>query len=63
MHLIFSENEKIPGYLLLSATMFNGMRYTIDDDNHQLTIDTRSNQAAYNLRIEDRNGELHMFLN
>jgi hypothetical protein len=63
MHLIFSENEKIPGYLLLSATMFNGMHYTIDDENHQLTIDTRSNQAAYNLQIEDRNGELHIFLN
>ncbi|MDR0220497.1 MAG: hypothetical protein LBI54_03715 [Lachnospiraceae bacterium] len=63
MHLIFSENEKIPGFLLLSATMFGGMHYTIDDENHLLTIDTRSNQAAYNLRIEDKNGDLYVLLN
>jgi len=62
MQLIYSEDDKIPGYLLLSATMFNGMCYTIDDENHILKIDTRSNQATYNLKIIDQNGILHILM-
>ena len=63
MHLIYSEDENIPGYFLLSATMFQGMAYTIDAKNHILRIDTCSNQAAYNLKIKDENGKLYVFLN
>jgi hypothetical protein len=63
MHLIYSEDDNIPGYLLLSATMFKGMHYTIDTENHIFKIDTRSNQVAYNLKIEDRNGRLYVLLN
>ena len=63
MHLIYCEDDNIPGYLLISATMFNGMLYTIDTENHVVRIDTRSNQVAYNLKIEDKDGKLHVLLN
>ena len=63
MHLIYNQDDAIPGYLLLSATMFKGMHYTIDTENHILKIDTRSNQVAYNLTIEDKNGQLYVLLN
>jgi len=63
MHLIYNENDTIPGFLLLSATMFSGMQYTIDDENHILKIDTRSNQATYNLKIKNNNGDLHILMN
>ncbi len=60
MHLLFSQDDAIPGHLLLSATMFCNMYYAIDDKAHTLEIDTRSHQLTYHLKIEDKNGRLHV---
>lgn len=58
---IISCNMNVPGQALLSATMFQGLRYEIDDVNHTLTVTIPDNESnVRNLKIKDENGRLYV---
>lgn len=59
-----NELESVPYHILLSATMFQGLRYEIDDANHKfnVTVPDREN-CIRNLKIQDKNGKLHVLCN
>lgn len=60
-HIISCEMN-MPGQALLSATMFQGLRYEVDDENHALTVTIPDKQNnVRNLRIIDENGRLYVF--
>ena len=51
----------LPCHILLSATMFQNLIYEIDDKNHKLNISIPDDESIVrNLKIEDKNGRLHM---
>ena len=51
----------VPFQLILSATMFCGLIYEIDDKNHKLNITVPDGESIVrNLRIEDSAGRLHI---
>ena len=52
---------KMPCHLLLSATMFTGLRYEIDNENHKLNVEIPDTESSVrNLVIKDENGRLHV---
>ena len=57
--IIAARDEKIPGYFLFSATMFEKMDYTISNSTKTFIIETTGNQVCYNLTFETENG-LHV---
>ena len=58
---IIAHKMKLPCQMILPATMFCGLRYEIDDENHMLNITVPDNQSnVKNLIIKDSNGKLHV---
>ena len=49
-------------HMILSATMFEKMVYTIDNINKHLSIDTKDNQIVRILRISDEYSRLSVYL-
>lgn len=60
MHIMAAPDDRIPGYFIFSATMFQKMIYTIDNISKKLTITTPDNQLCYHLSILDKNGNVHV---
>ena len=51
----------VPFQLILSATMFQGLIYEIDDKNHRFNVTIPDDESNIrNLRIEGSNGRLHI---
>ncbi len=51
----------LPCQMLLSATMFSGLIYEVDDCNHTLNVTIPDHEShVRKLTIEDRNGNLHI---
>ncbi len=47
--------------MILSASMFSGLRYEIDDENHKLNVVVPDSQSyVRNLRIWDESGHLQV---
>ena len=47
--------------MILSASMFSGLRYEIDDENHKLNVTIPDTQSfVRNLTIWDENGHLQV---
>jgi hypothetical protein len=63
MNIIACKNEDIPGFFIFSATMFKNAIYTIDDINKKFIIRTVDNQICRNLKIRDKNGQIHVLCN
>lgn len=61
-HIIACRDLKdVPFQLILSATMFRGLIYEIDDKNHRLNITVPDKESTVrNLRIEDSEGRVHI---
>ena len=50
-----------PCHMILSASMFSGLRYEIDDENHKLNVIVPDSQShVRNLKIWDENGHLQV---
>ena len=51
----------LPCQMLLSATMFSGLIYEVDDCSHKFTV-TIPEKESYEriLKVEDRDGRLHV---
>lgn len=61
MHIIVNDELELSYNLILSATMFQGLIYEIDDKNHKLNIALPQGESnVRNLKIEDKNGHLHV---
>lgn len=64
MSIIANQDLDTPFNLILSATMFKGMIYEIDDVNHFLNITVPDSESMVrNLRISEKNGRLHVLCN
>ena len=51
----------LPCQMLLSATMFSGLIYEVDDCNHKFNVTIPDHEShVRKLTIEDRNGNLHI---
>lgn len=63
MHIIACNDLKnTPFQLILSATMFKGLIYEIDDKNHKLNISVPDKESfVRNLTIMDNDGKLHVY--
>lgn len=54
----------VPYHILLSATMFQHLRYEIDDENHKFNVTVPSGESCVrNLMIQDNGGKLHVLCN
>lgn len=53
-------DENIPGFFLLSASMFEGMVYTIDREQNRFILDTRGNQICLLQREINQEGEMNV---
>lgn len=62
MQIMACHNDNIPGFFLFSATMFNKLNYTIDNQNKKLILSTWDNQCSFNLTIIDEKGNLHVMV-
>ncbi len=58
---IIAARINLPCQMLLSATMFSGLIYEIDDCNHKFNVTIPDHEShVRKLTIEDRNGNLHI---
>lgn len=58
---IISCRVNAPCQMILSASMFSGLRYEIDDENHKLNVTIPDTQSfVRNLTIWDENGHLQV---
>ncbi|MCM1092082.1 MAG: hypothetical protein NC092_09240 [Butyrivibrio sp.] len=56
--------ENVPYHILLSATMFQHLRYEIDDENHKFNVTIPDKESCIrNLKIHDKSGKLHVLCN
>lgn len=53
MPIVVYPDENIPGFLLLSATMFSKTDYAIKNSSNTLSIELLDNQRCFNLVIGD----------
>lgn len=62
IHIIACKDLKdVPFQLILSATMFSGLIYEIDDKNHKLNVMIPDDESIVrNLTIKDSEGKLHI---
>lgn len=59
---VIASKINLPCQMLLSATMFNGLVYEIDDWHHRFNVTIPDHEShVRKLIIEDRNGNLHIF--
>lgn len=54
MPIIASSDDAIPGYILLSATMFLDMDITIRNSNRTIEIETFTNQKCFNISVDNQ---------
>lgn len=53
--------KNVPFQLILSATMFRGLIYEIDDKNHKLNVTIPDDESMIRtLTIRDSKGKLHI---
>jgi len=58
---IIAAQIDLPCQMLLSATMFSGLIYEVDDCNHKFNVTIPDHEShVRKLTIEDRNGNLHI---
>lgn len=56
--------QNVPYQLILSATMFQGLMYEIDDKNHKLNITIPEGESNIrNLKVVDISGKMHILNN
>ncbi|MCM1267880.1 MAG: hypothetical protein NC302_08250 [Bacteroidales bacterium] len=60
MPIIAYRMEKLGCQIILPATMFGGMRYTIDNIRRELIIESGDNQPVRNLKVLDSDGKTHI---
>ena len=62
IHIIACKDlEDVPFQLILSATMFSGLIYEIDDKKHKLNVTIPNDESMVrNLAIKDSKGKLHI---
>lgn len=54
----------VPYHMIFSATMFKDLIYEVDDKNHRLNVTVPEGECLVrNLRIEDKDGKLHVLCN
>ena len=59
---IIASRIDLPCQMILSATMFSGLIYEIDDCHHKLNVSVPDKEShVRKLKIEDSNGKLHIF--
>ena len=58
VRIIQHQDDRIPGFFLLSASMFEGMVYTVDREQNRFLLDTRNNQVCLLQREVNQDGEL-----
>ncbi len=64
MHIIASPMNEKSFSLILSATMFSGLSYEINDKTHKFTVTVPSDESyVRNLVIKDSNGKLYVLCN
>ena len=64
MSIIANQDLDTPFNLILSATMFRGLIYEVDDVNHFFNISIPDNESMVrNLRIVEENGRIHVLCN
>ena len=64
MHIIASPMNEKSFSLILSATMFRGLSYEINDKTHKFTVTVPSDESyVRNLVIKDTNGKLYVLCN
>ena len=58
---IIASKADLPCQLILSATMFSGLIYEVDDCNHKFNVTIPDHEShVRKLTIEDKNGHLHI---
>ena len=62
MPIVVKPMDDLNCHMILSATMFEKIIYTIDKINKRLTIDTMDNQIVRILRISDEYSRLSVYL-
>lgn len=62
MPIVVKPMNDLNCHMILSATMFEKMVYTIDNINKHLFIDTQDNQIVRILRISDEYSKLSVYL-
>lgn len=61
MSIVVNSELNTPFQMILSATMFNGLIYEIDDINHKLNVTIPDGESAVrNVKIKESNGRLHI---
>ncbi len=62
IHIIACKDlQDVPFQLILSATMFHGLIYEIDNKNHKLNLTIPDDEGLVrNLKIKDADGGLHI---
>ena len=64
MHIIANSELNTSYNMILSATMFQHLRYEIDDENHRFNVTIPNGESCVrNLKIQDENGRLHVLCN
>lgn len=62
MPIVVKPMEDLNCHIIISATMFENMIYTIDTINKHLSIDTMDNQVVRILRLSDEQSNLSIYL-
>lgn len=62
MSILCVSDEEIPGYFLLSATMFSDMSYTINTRHHTFSLQTFDNQVCRLVEVYSKDGVLHILV-
>jgi hypothetical protein len=58
---IIANKQNLPCQMILPATMFSGLRYEIDDENHEFNVTVPDNEPTdRDLIIKDKNGRLQV---
>lgn len=61
LHIIVNDELNNPFNLILSATMFQGLVYEIDDRRHKFNVTVPDGESLVrNMRIVDSSGRLHV---
>lgn len=62
MPVVVKPMNNLNCHIILSATMFENMVYTIDTINKHMSIDTKDNQIVRILKISDEYSKLSVYL-
>lgn len=62
MPVVVKPMDDLNCHIILSATMFENMIYTIDTINKYISIDTKDNQIVRILKVSDEYGKLSVYL-